>query len=142
MHNLYFCAGMKTNRAHIAASLLIFLCFGCREDIDYIVGGSVQSNAKNSSGHISIISPQLGETWKPGTINSIRWASSASITKVNIELYRKTELREALATSIPNNGSLIWTISPDILKSVHYSIKISNADNQEQFSFSNTFSIR
>lgn len=133
---------MKTIRIHIAASLLIFLFIGCREDIDYIVGGRVQTNAKNSSGHISIIAPQLGETWKPGTINSIRWSSSASIAKVNIELYKKTELRETLAVSIPNNGSLIWTISPDILKSVHYSIKISNAENHEQFTFSNTFSIK
>lgn len=136
---------MKTNRKNIklfAASLLVFVLFGCREDIDFVVGGNIQNDARNSSGHISIIAPQLGEVWKPGTINSIRWSSTGSITKVKIELYKKTEMREALAVSIPNNGSLIWTIPPDILKSVHYAVKISNVENPEQFAFSNTFTIR
>ncbi len=134
---------MKKKYSNIVLTLLLlsFVC-GCREDSDIITGGNISGSAKTTSGHIVIIAPSLGEVWKPGTENSIRWTSTGGITKINIELFRKTEMRGTLAASIPNNGLLLWTIAPDILKSVHYSVKISNAENAAQFTFSNTFAIK
>lgn len=136
---------MKTkniNHTIIIGFIFFFSLIGCREDFDFATGGNVQGEIKNTSGHIVIISPSIGDVWKSGTNNLIRWSSTPGIKSVRIELFRKTELRETLAASIPNNNGLSWMIPGDILKSVHYAIKISNTENPEQFSFSDTFQIK
>ncbi len=61
---------------------------------------------------IIITSPEKSSFWKPGDMMEIKWVTSGSIDKVDIQLYRKSAFKKELENNLKNNGSFIWNQSP------------------------------
>ncbi len=99
------------------------------------------SNIDDSDAMISINTPRYGETYEPGSVLSIKWDSTPSVSRVNIEIYRKTELTQVLASKIPNSGTFDWKIPSTFTQSHHYKIKVVYTYNSQIFSLSGVFNI-
>lgn len=74
---------------------------------------------------ITIISPNGGETWTPGSVQIITWISSGTTLgpKVKIELWKGGVLDRQLVYAQPGN-SYIWTIPLGIIPGNNYKIRI------------------
>jgi len=72
----------------------------------------------------------------------IRWITSGSIEKVDLQLYRKSAYIMDLKNNLKNNDSFLWNIPNDINHSLHYHIKIINQNNLDEYELSNRFAIR
>ncbi len=71
----------------------------------------------------------------------IKWITSGSVEKVDIQLYRKTTLIKDLKNNLNNDGSFIWYIPNDINHSLHYHIKLINHNNADEHELSDRFAI-
>jgi len=89
----------------------------------------------------TITSPAYSSFWKPGALLKIKWITTGSVEKVDIQLYRKTTLLRDLIINLMNNGIFIWNIPGDIDHSVHYHIKIINHNNPDEYELSDRFAI-
>jgi hypothetical protein len=89
-----------------------------------------------------IISPERASFWKPRDMMEIKWVTSGSVEKVDIQLYRKTTLIKDLKNNLKNDGSFIWYIPDNIDNSLHYQIKIINLNNPDEHELSDRFAIK
>ncbi len=89
-----------------------------------------------------IISPERASFWKPRDMLEIKWITSGSVEKIDIQLYRKTTLIKDLKNNLKNDGSFIWYIPNDINHSLHYHIKIINHNNPDEYELSDRFAIK
>ena len=120
-------------------SLSVIILLSCRSEstgpADIIV--SVQP----FSPKISINSPQQYAIWKAGNTYTIKWKTSSSISRINIELYKKSYFRRLIANNILNEEYFEWKIPSDIPRSHHYKLKIENSNNSDDYSISDVFYI-
>jgi hypothetical protein len=100
-----------------------------------------KSFSSDSKSFISIRSPEYGAKYRPGEAINIKWESTTSVERVNIEIFKKDQSRGTIAYQISNEGQYNWYIPIDFLLSVHYKIKITSSRNPEVFSYSGVFSI-
>lgn len=71
-----------------------------------------------------VTSPKPGDDWKPGSTQIIIWRSATGIGSVQIQLYRKDELKRIISDKYANTGSYTWIIPTNLASSVHYRIRI------------------
>jgi len=90
----------------------------------------------------TITSPKYSSFWKPGNTMEIKWITSGSVEKVDIQLYNKSDFRKNLGDNLNNNGSFKWYIPKDIRHSLHYHIKIINHNNPDENELSDRFAIK
>jgi hypothetical protein len=86
-------------------------------------------------------SPERASFWKPGTIMEIKWITSGSIEKIDVQLYKKSSFIKNLGNNVDNYGLFSWHIPNDIMHSVHYHIKIINHNNPDEYELSGRFAI-
>jgi hypothetical protein len=104
--------------------LLIFSLFlSCRQN-DRISSPEQTEIIEVSQNDMMVISPQPGDDWKPGTTQIIRWKTATGIGSVQIQLYRKDELKMTISNSYANTGSYTWIVPTNLASSVHYKIKL------------------
>jgi hypothetical protein len=120
--------------------LLVIILDGCRLLInDYPEPESVVEPVYFNT--FTIISPTYSSFWKPGDRLEIKWITSGSVEKVDIQLYRKTTLIKDLKDNLNNDGSFIWYIPNNINHSLHYHIKLINHNNADEHELSDRFAI-
>ena len=78
---------------------------------------------------------------KPGETLTITWQTNKEINWVYIFLYRKSTQELSIVVRKMSSNEYFWVIPPDLHWSLHYSIKIQNHYDNEEFGFSDTFSI-
>ena len=88
-----------------------------------------------------ISQPEENDYFNPGETISIKWLNFSSIAEVDIFLYKKNQSQFAIILNKKNTGSYLWHIPQNIRPSLHYSIKVVNSSNIEEFDFSGSFSI-
>ena len=127
----------KLYKVVISASILFSLFTGCRQ----LLGGA------NDPGFITtdfepvekfiVISPVRGDIYAPGDMIEIMWLTSfSSVSKINVLLYRKSALQRTIIEDHQNVGNYFWQIPDAIDNSIHYSIKVVNSNNPEEFNSS------
>jgi len=89
-----------------------------------------------------ITSPEKSSFWKPGKVMEIKWITSGTVEKVDIQLYRKSSFIKDLTNNLKNNSAFIWKIPNDIDHSLHYIIKIINHNNPDEYELSDRFGIQ
>ncbi|MHC1725922.1 MAG: Ser-Thr-rich GPI-anchored membrane family protein [Syntrophobacteraceae bacterium] len=94
-------------------------------------GNRISREVLSSSGAITLISPNGGEQWKPGTTETIYWTYKGTAgAKVKIELFKGGALKSTLAASTSigtgGSGSLDWAIPASQTAGADYKIKISS----------------
>ncbi len=90
---------------------------------------------------LSITTPDSSSSWEAGTIHSIAWTSTGSITNVQIELYISGILNLVLTSGTPNDGEISWTIPSELTNSTFYQIKITDLSNSSTYGYSDYFAI-
>jgi hypothetical protein len=62
---------------------------------------------------ITVLVPNGGESWRIGTVQTIRWTSNGVTGNVNIELSRDGGFRYTtlIARNVANTGSYQWTVT-------------------------------
>jgi hypothetical protein len=90
---------------------------------------------------IQVTSPNGGQAWQRGQTCFIEWNANIS-ENVAIDLYQSANLAARLASSAPNLGAFVWSISMTNLPGSNYSIRISSSTNAAVYGDSTTpFSI-
>ncbi len=94
---------------------------------------------------LTVTSPNGGESWVKGSVNTITWTDSDPVGNVNIwlvRLHNSARMQHIIATNIPNTGSYAWTIPPRVIPGNGYFIMIRKVDNPLVFDRSdNPFTI-
>jgi hypothetical protein len=77
---------------------------------------------------ITLLAPNVGETWTAGTANTITWTSSI-LGNVRIVLLKGGIQIRLIAAGTPNDGSHSWLIPANVLPGTDYKIRISSCIN-------------
>jgi RHS repeat-associated protein len=90
-------------------------------------GGSVSdtSNGNFTIGQLTITSPNGGENWPVGSMQTITWTSSAVSGNIQIEPYLGGVAQANITASAPNTGSYSWTIPSNYTVGTTYQMSIS-----------------
>ncbi len=91
---------------------------------------------------LPVISPEEWETWYMQETYTIKWKPTEKIKFVKIELVRKYKPKLTIVTETENTGFLEWKIPYYLKPSLHYRIKISDANNPEIVNYSDEFAIK
>jgi len=128
---------------HIVILLIIIfeliILSGCRkllETDEFAIDPNVDYKAK-----FTVYHPYDGFEIEPGETLTIKWQTNKEINWVDIFLYRKSAQELSIAVRKKNSNEYAWVIPPELHWSLHYSIKIQNHYDNEEFGFSDTFSI-
>jgi hypothetical protein len=86
---------------------------------------------------IVVVSPNGGEEWETGSAQTVRWASSESISGVKIDYTTNDGGQwKRITANAPNNGSYSWTVPDD--PSTQCKIRITDASGSTPTDTSNT----
>lgn len=134
---------MRLEKIYIQIFILLstILLGGCR----LLTGNSTEPESIVEPVYLNafiITAPKYSSFWKPGDMMEIKWITSGSIDKVDIQLYRKSTFKKNLENNLKNNGSFIWNIPNEIDHSLHYHIKIINHNNPVENELSDRFAIK
>ncbi len=128
---------------HIVILLIIIfeliILSGCRkllETDDFAIDPNVDYKAK-----FTVYHPYDGFEIEPGETLTIKWQTNKEINWVDIFLYRKSAQELSIVVRKKNSNEYAWVIPQELHWSLHYSIKIQNHYDNEEFGFSDTFSI-
>ena len=126
----------------ISGAIIISLLTGCRQILEGTTDPGLITPDLERVEKIIVTSPARGDFYAPGDVIEIKWLTSfSSAKKINILLYRKSNLKRTIIESTQNAGSYFWRIPDAIDNSVHYLIKVINNNNPEVFNYSGQFGI-
>ena len=127
-------------KRYYLVTLLIFSFFSSCNYIfqdhtppEYIVVSQEQTSL------IEVYSPSYTDQFQQGEAITIMWKNTRPINEVNIELLKKDALILKIQNNEKNQGSYLWQIPVDLRNSLHYQIKVSNSNNDDEFGISERF---
>jgi Zinc carboxypeptidase/Kre9/KNH-like N-terminal Ig-like domain len=86
------------------------------------------SPAPTSPGTLTVTSPNGGESWKRGTVQTITWSRSGSPGPyVKIELLKSGVISSAIASNTDNDGFFSWTLPSKLITGTDYKVRITSA---------------
>ncbi|HSL88768.1 MAG TPA: Ser-Thr-rich GPI-anchored membrane family protein [Ignavibacteriaceae bacterium] len=88
---------------------------------------------------MEVYSPSYTDQFQQGEAVTIMWKNTRSIDEVNIELLKKDAPILTIQNNEKNQGSYLWQIPVDLRNSLHYQIKVSNSNNDDEFGISERF---
>lgn len=77
---------------------------------------------------IDVSSPDGGESWSSGSVQSIKWSSSGSVDKVRVDLFQGDSRAATISCSTPNTGFYSWALSSSSEPRSDYNIRVSDID--------------
>lgn len=122
-------------------SLTTYTLVGCRD----IFGDRTQPQSivqpPYEVTNVVVNEPIQGNIWNPEDTIQIKWIAP-TIRKIDLQLYRKTELKLNSAVDLDNSRTYRWIIPLDIALSNHYLIKVINHNDMDVYKFSGRFGIQ
>ncbi|MCH9028436.1 MAG: T9SS type A sorting domain-containing protein, partial [Bacteroidetes bacterium] len=108
--------------------------------ISSVADGSVfdfsDENFTIINNNITVTSPNGGENWLTGSIQTITWTDDI-IGDVKIELFKTGVFHSTIISSTPSNGSFVWNIPGSTPFGLDYKIKITSVVDTILFDESN-----
>jgi hypothetical protein len=98
--------------------------------------------SSSSNYYVTVVSPNGGEKWTPGSWQTITWNAGVGVGAVNIELVRGSA--KTLVTTIANNfktttvGSYLWKVTKDVPPASDYFVRVSNSSNSLNYDLSDS----
>jgi len=133
---------IRLNNLIIVSQICFLIITGCRQLSDGSIEPAIVSLTVDVGRTIVISSPVGREIYNPGEIILVKWISPASVTKVDIFLYKKSMLKIRINQNMENIGEIAWHIPDDTPHSNHYKIKMVNSFNEDDFGYSGMFGIQ
>ena len=93
------------------------------------------NNFEISTGSITVVSPNGGETWYKGATYQILWTDNLC-SDVRIELWKSGAFHSVIAAYTPSNGSYTWSIpnATTLIPGNDYKVKILRFMNSSTYS--------
>jgi len=111
--------------------------------IKYHVGSGLVEVAAQPVASITVISPNGGENWEQGTVESITWNSTNGGDFVKIEIYNQGSYYAEISSKTENDGIYNWLIPVHYTESSSFEIRITEFKNSSvNDSSDNDFTIR
>ncbi len=120
---------------------VLIILSSCRESIIETSDEFATDPIVYYEGKIEVYHPYDGFEIGPGKTLKIKWQTNKAINWVDVFLYRKSAQELSIAVKKNNSNEYAWVIPNELHWSHHYSIKIQNHYDDEEFGFSDTFSI-
>jgi surfactin synthase thioesterase subunit len=86
-------------------------------------------------GTISVTSPNGGENWQAGNLQTITWNDDIA-DNIIIDLYKGGTFHSNIIASTTSDGAYNWSIPFTLLQGSDYSVKITSVNNPNVFDFS------
>ncbi|MHA2121504.1 MAG: carboxypeptidase regulatory-like domain-containing protein, partial [Promethearchaeota archaeon] len=90
---------------------------------------------------INVTTPLNSDSWFAGSIESITWDSTGTITNVKIDLYKNNIFIAEIVASTPNDGLYSWLLPAALSSATDYQIKISDVTYSLTDDLSENFTI-
>jgi hypothetical protein len=126
---------------YLTIIIAVILISACREFLNDKSDEFALSPNTEIENAINVYHPYDGFEIEPGETLTIKWQTKKEIDWVDIFLYRKSTQTLSIAVKKKNSNEYAWNIPSDLHWSLHYSIKVQNHYDDEDFDFSDTFSI-
>jgi len=75
---------------------------------------------------ITVLTPDGGESWEPGTSESITWSSVSLTGTVSIELWKDGSIDSTLSADTYNDGIYSWAIDSELTEAADYKIRVTS----------------
>jgi hypothetical protein len=89
---------------------------------------------------ITITNPTASTLWRPGTTVSITWTATGSISQIDIEILKGSDVKYFIEQT-SNDGSYLWNIPEEIDIGTGWWIRISDSFDSSIYDESSTFQI-
>ena len=99
----------------------------------------IERESTDTDSSITVTSPNGGESWEPGTSQSITWNTYSAGSNVIIYLYKNGSYNSTIASATPNDGSYTWSISSSQSESDYYQVKIVDYYNSGLYDLSDGY---
>jgi hypothetical protein len=91
------------------------------------VAAGSPSSSPTSAGTFTVTSPNGGESWKRGTVQTITWSKSGSPgSYVRVELLKGGVVNWVITSSTANDGSYSWTVPSTLTTGPDYKVRITS----------------
>ena len=90
---------------------------------------------------LEVTIPSTSNQWEIGSVQSINWISTGTISNVKLELYMSDTFIIEITPNTPNDGHFLWSVFSGLIASSNYRIKIIDVSNSSVFEYSNYFEI-
>ncbi|MEJ2195947.1 MAG: Ser-Thr-rich GPI-anchored membrane family protein, partial [Ignavibacteriaceae bacterium] len=87
------------------------------------------------TGSVTVTSPKGGESWQAGTSQNIEWTDNIP-EDITIDLYKGGSFHSIISTPTASDGSKSWDIPFALESGSDYKVKITSAENDSLFDFS------
>ncbi|MBI4579136.1 MAG: hypothetical protein HY718_05495, partial [Planctomycetes bacterium] len=77
---------------------------------------------------VTVASPNGGENWTAGTMQTVTWSSTNPLGDVSIDLYQGGAFVGTLGTAAMSAGSFTWNVCPSLGDAADYMIAVVGAD--------------
>jgi hypothetical protein len=133
---------MKLVKTTIGISIIgLLILVTCRPLIDKTDAPELIIQPPSEANNIKVVQPVFGTIRNPGDTLNITWIAP-TISKIDIQLFRKSEFKMTLAENLNNDGEFNWTIPMGFPSSNHYLIKIISNNSENIYNFSGQFGIQ
>jgi hypothetical protein len=75
--------------------------------------------------HVTVVSPNGGESWRAGMPQSVTWDSNAG-GDVKIELYKGGAFSRSITLGTANDGEFGWTMPADVEEGADYKVRVTS----------------
>jgi hypothetical protein len=88
---------------------------------------------------LAVTSPNGGQSWQAGTMQSITWDSVGAGDNVKIELYKNDSYLSNIIVSTANDGEYTWLIPSNLSAGSNYKIKIIDTSDSSKYGYSDDY---
>ena len=85
---------------------------------------------------LEVISPNGGETWKKGSVVSIKWEKGSIGGKVGVYLYKSGKRYRTITVNTANDGKESWTVPTTLATGSAYKVRVQSKTTPTNSAFS------
>ncbi len=84
------------------------------------------TKAVDDDDSLEVISPNGGETWKKGSVVSIKWEKGSIGGKVGVYLYKSGKRYKTITANTANDGERSWTVPTTLATGSAYKVRVQS----------------
>ncbi|MDH4198091.1 MAG: GPI anchored serine-threonine rich family protein, partial [Candidatus Aminicenantes bacterium] len=92
--------------------------------------------------NVTVTLPTSATVWTKGSSGTVNWATTGTITAVNIHLYKSTSKVKDIALNTPNDHTQTWPVPTDLADGTDYRVRVTDAVLTGVYDDSDTFTVQ
>ena len=91
---------------------------------------------------VTVTLPTSATVWTKGQTGTVNWATTGTITTVNIYLYKSTTKVKDIALGTPNDHTQTWTVASDLVDGTDYKVRVTDGVLTAVYDDSDLFTVQ